>query len=99
MGPIKPGDVISAKAKQIPDQVFEVFNELITEKWDGRCALVKQTDVVERIVEKYGATREEIFAKGWIDVEDAYRSVGWSVEYDKPGYNENYAAFFVFKRK
>ena len=35
----------------------------------------------------------------WLDVEDLYRSVGWRVTYDKPGYNETYDATFTFSRR
>jgi hypothetical protein len=43
--------------------------------------------------------RGEIFHRGWLDVEDAYRAEGWTVVYDKPGYNESYAASFTFSAR
>ena len=42
--------------------------------------------------------RKEIYDKNWLDVEDVYESAGWKVEYDKPGYNENYEPTFTFSR-
>lgn len=43
--------------------------------------------------------RETIFRRGYLNVEEAYREQGWSVVYDKPGYNETYDASFEFKVK
>jgi hypothetical protein len=46
-----------------------------------------------------GLNRNEIFKKGWLDVEEIYGKAGWKVEYDKPGYNEDYAAHFIFTNR
>ncbi len=32
----------------------------------------------------------------WLNVEELYRAQGWTVTYDKPGYNESYPATFTF---
>jgi hypothetical protein len=40
--------------------------------------------------------RAKIFSHHWLDVEPLYRDQGWSVEFDKPGYNESYDGFFTF---
>lgn len=96
--PIKPSEVIRGKEKNLPDAVLEAFNELIAQNFSGRSATIKQDDVVALMVEK-GLTPREIFDKHYLDVEDIYRAVGWVVEYDKPGYNESYHAYFVFKKK
>lgn len=95
--PIKPDEVEHLKREGTPAGVFEVFNELIAVSYrDGR-ATIRQDVVVERIAQKLGVESHEIFAKGWLDVEVAYREQGWKVTYDKPGYNETYEAFFVFE--
>jgi hypothetical protein len=92
--PITPDEAESGK--HIPDEVFEAFNELIAEG-DGD---VLQKDVVLRILAKIpDTTREQIFKKGWLNVEPAYRKAGWKVTYDKPGYCETYEANFTFRRK
>lgn len=97
--PIKPSEVPDAKVSRIPDGVFEAFNELIVENWSNDRARVNQKDAVERIADKVQCLRQDVFDKGWLDVEDIYRKAGWLVEYDKPGYNESYEAFFIFKKK
>ena len=98
-GPIKPSEVTTVKASYIPDGVFEAFNTLIVENMDGNTARVKQCDVVARITLKLNCERQVVFDKGWLEIEDVYREVGWDVEYDKPGFNENYDAFFKFTRR
>src|SRR3989344_354790 len=96
--PIRPGEVKSVKAKNFPDAVFESFNELIAEKFSGGAATLQQKDVVARMVSK-GLKKKKIFDKGWLDVEQSYRAVGWSVIYDKPAYNESYEPTFRFSIK
>lgn len=96
-GPITPDDVVSAKAKAIPEAVFEVFNRHISRCWTGGRAVVKQDTVVAELVER-GYQRSQIFEEQMLDVEPAYQAVGWDVEYDKPGYNEDYPATFTFTR-
>ena len=95
--PIRPDEVEDEKQRTFPKEVFESFNELITQKFSSGHATIKQDDVVELMVKK-GLKEEEIFVKGWLDVEAVYRKEGWEVKYDKPGYNESYPAIFEFKR-
>src|SRR6185369_4399412 len=97
-GPIRPEDVVAQKAAQLPEEVFEVFNELIARGWSGSYAVVQQDEVVRRLVER-GFDRGRVFAEHLLDVEDTYRAAGWKVEYDKPAYNETYPATFTFSRK
>jgi hypothetical protein len=96
-GPIKPSEI--DKQNVIPEQVFEVFNELITRNWDGHQAVVSQNALVENIACALQLKRHEVFDRNLLEVEDAYRKAGWLVEYDKPAYNESYGAFFRFKKK
>ena len=95
--PIGPDEVESQKEMDFPDAVFESFNELIAQQFTSGSATIKQEDVVALMVEK-GLNHGEIFDKGWLNVEEVYRSAGWKVSYDKPGYNESYPATFTFRR-
>lgn len=97
--PLKPEEVFDRKLEDIPDAVLEAFNELIARGSGGHqnYSVVRQTEVVELIVSK-GIDRKEIFEKGWLDIEEIYRRYGWSVMYDKPGYNETYEPTFTFRR-
>ncbi len=104
--PISPSQVGAAKASVFPPEVFQAFNELIARNSVDGCAVVKQDDAVARIAELMGERLHEdpqcrravAFERHYLDVEDAYRATGWTVEYDKPGYNETYSATFTFSK-
>lgn len=99
MPAIKPSEVGEAKEASIPDAVLEAFNEAIIESFADGCAIVRQRDVETRIARKTGYRHATIIENGWLNVEEIYRRAGWIVDYDKPGYNENYEAYFTFKKK
>jgi len=101
--PISPADVEEVKAANIPDFVFEVFNEWIAKKWNGTCSRIDQDEIMLDIMAEIeakglGYSRNEVYDNYWLDVEEAYRSMGWKVVYDKPGYCEAYAANFKFSK-
>lgn len=97
--PIRPDEVTSLKAQTLPDEVFDVFNAAIAKHWDGRSATFTQDEVVAALAEKLSTSREDLYARKLLDVEDVYRAAGWSVEYNRPGYNETYRATFTFSRR
>jgi hypothetical protein len=94
---MKPSEL--DKTTVIPELVFEIMNALITVAWDGFQAVVRQDAFVERISQGLGISRTEVFDRNYLNVEDAYRKVGWNVAYDKPGFNEAGEALFVFKKR
>ncbi len=94
--PIRPDEVTSRKKEAIPSEVIEAFNQQIAEKFNGYEARVIQDDVMA-LIEQKGFNRREVFDRHWLDVEDIFREAGWEVEYDKPGFNEPYDAFFIFR--
>lgn len=96
--PIKPSEVAAKKEEAIPDGVLEEWNNAIATNWSGTEAIVKQNDIVRAIVHRMGVKRHEVFDRRWLDIEPIYRQAGWTVVYDKPGYNETYEAFFLFKK-
>lgn len=108
--PIRPDQVGALKAQLFPAYVFDGFNELIAQNFVGKSATIKQQDVIENILAKAnaglssdeidggaGLTLAELYKRGYLNVEEAYRAQGWKVEYDKPAYNESYPATFTFK--
>jgi hypothetical protein len=94
--PIKPSQVVRKKTEIIPDGVLEAFNELIAETWDGRRSSFKLKDV--RALAKKKLDGKEVKSE-WLDVEPIYEKAGWRVKFDKPGWDENYDAFFEFTKK
>jgi hypothetical protein len=98
--PISPDEVTTFKRESIPPEVFDAFNELIAEKFVAGRAVVTQDEVIERILKRIsGSTRVHVFDGGWLDVEDIYRQAGWSVDYDKPAFNETFKANFTFTKR
>ena len=93
---MKPSEVEKAKRGKLPQEVLDVFDELIVENWCDGEAVVGQDEIVKRLAERLKMPRQEIFDRHLLDVEDVYRRAGWKVEYDKPGCCETYEATFTF---
>lgn len=113
MKPITPAEVGRTKGDLFPPFIIQAFNELIAANFSNGSATVKQDDVIERAYDltypnsepnylqeaREAAWRKEVFAKGWLNVEEIYHNAGWEAKYDKPGYNETYPATFIFSTK
>jgi len=97
-GPVSPTEAAELQTVQIPDEVFDVFNGLIAQNLNRGHSRVLQKDVVEQL-EARGLDRSKIFDQHWLDVEDSYRTAGWTVSYDRPVYyaGESFDAYFDFK--
>lgn len=97
--PIKPSQIVEKKRESIPDEIFQVFNELISRHWNGSSSTVYQKEALRLIVDRLGVTPEKVFMNGWLDIEGSYRKEGWRVIYDKPGFNESGEPYFQFRKK
>ena len=98
--PIKPSEIVEAKVKLFPDFVLETWNAAIAKNWANNRSLIKQPNMIVALIaaSPKSIDRSDVFDNNWLDIEDVYRADGWKVEYDKPGYNESYDAYFVFKK-
>lgn len=110
--PIRPDEVQEKVNAEIPDFVIQAVNELIAKNWDGSSCTLLQKDIIERaeeilaeqIREKYRKNNQHgdywlpEFNYDWLNFEELFRSVGWKVYYDKPGYCETYDASFKFEK-
>jgi len=105
MTPVKPISPKEADEKQIagiPDFIIEATNELIAAKIGASNSVdIKQKDIVELALKKApeGMTSDKIYKNNWMDIEPLFRKAGWVVNYDKPGYCEDYDAYFTFAKK
>ena len=97
IGPLDPNDPLLIL--HIPPEVFEVFNDLILKNWNGKQAKVCQKEVAVLVAVKLNITRDIVFDKNFLDIENNYRNAGWTVKYDKPAYDENYEAYFLFTKQ
>lgn len=91
-----PSEAQAHHKSGIPEEVFTVVNELLSEPGDKSRIVVHQIEVVSRLL-TLGITEVEALKRGWLDIEEDYRDKGWSVTYDKPGYNEAYGPRWIFK--
>lgn len=99
--PLSPDELGSFAAKIFPSFVFDAVNTLLATSANGK---LYQNKIIDKMIELAAVedielTRSEIFDKHYLDFEEAYRSVGWEVFYDKPAYCESYEPNFTFKRK
>lgn len=104
--PITPAEATAAKASVTPAEIFDAFNGLLIERSNHGEIKIDQEEVIAIIIQKLSQAgedptliRKRIFDKHWLDIEECYSQFGWSVKYDKPGYNEDYAPFWLFKAK
>jgi len=101
--PLKPDEIVAAKAKYLPNEVIKAFNTLIARNWNGTEAVIRQDNVVTEIVKNFKANNiiiveSEVFNKKYLEVEEIFKSTGWIVVYDKPAYCEDYQATFTFRK-
>lgn len=97
VGPISPAEIEQRKII-FPKEVFETFNRLIADNWNGHSATVMQKEATKAIADVLNIPVSQIFNKGYLDIEEAYRAAGWHVQYDKPAFDESYEPHFVFKK-
>lgn len=100
--PITPREALKSTATQIPEVIFDVFNEFLSDRARaGKSIRIGQDEVEAALVAK-GWSKEEVseaFERGWLDVEPQYEKAGWSVAFDKRAYNEDGEDSWTFKAK
>lgn len=103
--PIKPAEVIKFKQENIPDAVFQAFNELIAQKWAGDLATIRKDDLLERYFKISGkrndrANRDKLYEDHALDIEEIYAKEGWIVNYESPSYGDSdFEPYWEFKVK
>jgi hypothetical protein len=98
--PITPSEIIENLKEIIPPVVIQAVNNLLAKNYRGDWTVIFQDDIISEIIRLDGSyTRNQIFDEKMLDFEELYRKNGWSVEYDKPAYSEDYAPKFTFQKK
>jgi hypothetical protein len=93
--PLTPDEAAQQAELSIPDEVIQAVNNLLVKNVHNGYACIRQDDIVKEIA-RLNPTIQINFR--WLNIENAYRKVGWKVYYDKPGYNESYPATFEFSK-
>lgn len=98
--PLRPEQIASNMKEYLPEEVIQVFNDLIVEHWDSQQATIQQKDALDCICNALTVTSDHVIKKHWLDVETVYKEVGWEVEYHKPAYNDvAFEPYYIFKKK
>ncbi|MCP4341336.1 MAG: hypothetical protein GY799_21225 [Desulfobulbaceae bacterium] len=100
MGAKGPDELIPGNwRRNIPPIIFEVVNKMITEKWDGKKAVLLQPDIVDMAIYwGINITANDLFENHSLDFEDHYRDEGWNVTYYKPHYSDDDTPTFTFTK-
>lgn len=98
--PITPSEAMEENAG-IPDYVVQAVNNLIKEKYHGRNSFIITQKEVDRETRKVNpkVNINYLYDNNLFDFEQLYGKFGWSVEFDKAGYNETYDSYYTFKPK
>jgi len=95
---IKPSDIMDNLNTIIDPAVIQAVNEILKEKFRGDSVTILQKEIVSRAIKINPKLTSDILYKNHhLDFEPIFRKAGWSVRYDKPGYNESYEATFEFR--
>lgn len=97
--PFSPDEAKEAHVHSIPDEVIETVNQLLGEKFFSlnQTVIIYQGEVIAAVVAR-GLSEKDLFDKHWLDFESVYEKQGWTVVYDKPGYNESYRPYWEFRK-
>lgn len=97
VSPIKPEDChFIEENTEIPDQVFEIFNELIKQNLERDNTA---TVTLKEVEAKMETLFEKDFNRKWLNVEPFYKNNGWNVTFHGPGFGDDfYPSFYVFKK-
>ena len=95
--PISPGDMAGLEGTFVPDEVIEATNQLIAEKWNGYSATILMSELCERARTIMQIPNRNFKSKE-LDIKYVFRKAGWDVEFNRPGFNEAYAANWVFTK-
>ena len=103
----RPDEALAHKDNLIPSFVIEAVNTLLAQRFNGsNYCTIKQDEVIDLAMKigsdagtmPPGSGRFSFFDNRWLDFEPLYEKSGWKIEYDKPGFNESYSAFWRFWR-
>ena len=94
--PITPEE--AGKAAYISPIVIECVNQFLRQRYRGYSCIIKQEELIDAVIVAGGPRRDELFEKSMLDFEPLFGEYGWKVEYDKPGLNATYKAFWKFTK-
>lgn len=92
--PITPKEALTQH--DLPDKVIETWNRMITKAVKSN-GVIYQNHIISELIEVMDVSRNTVISRGWLDVENIYRNVGFEVSYQKGSYDGDDTAKFTFK--
>lgn len=77
--PLTPKEAIELKRQNTPRAVFDAFNQLLSQGKSGNSKIVFSDKQVVALMEQKGLSPQEIYNRGWLNIEDLYEEAGWNV--------------------
>lgn len=100
--PITPNEVLENRIYKIHPSIIKIVNDILSQRFTHKdsSVVIKQKEIVDKFQELHpDFSREKLYDEKHMDFEYEFRKFGWDVAYDRPGYNENYEAFYKFSIK
>lgn len=95
--PISPEQAAGLKPAVIPAAVYQAFNHFLILRSDGNGSIrIWQKELVDKVHSLMPDIEQKFPHRDWLNVEDTYRKLGWTVTFDRPGFNENYDSSWTF---
>ena len=96
--PITFDEVYEQKTNKLPEELIDVINSLILDKFN---TYDKSSKIYyEEIEELCSLEKLVIYANNWFnEIPDLYSKFGWDVEQYKPSCFESFKPYFVFSKK
>jgi len=100
--PITPEEIVEVKKTTIPDSIIEAANQLIIDHWDGSSSTFKLKELIikyRKIAGSGAVSERKLIDYNWLNIEPTFEDVGWKVKYDSPSRDEDFDAYFDFRKK
>ena len=107
--PLSPAEALNNKSKALPEYVLRAVNDLLTKHITslnpGSSIRFTTDDLIDLSIKwatslGYSVTRQDLYDNTWLDIEPAYRTHGWTVQYEAPSYGDDpFKPYFTFKVK
>ena len=93
-------ETIEQSKLKLPEEVFDVLNEMIVKNWNGHESSIDELDLLDKIRGVLNLTAEEVRARGYLEIHKLVETNGWDIENVSSGnYRDGYINKFVFTPK
>jgi hypothetical protein len=76
---ISPKECVDSQKGIVTDWLIKIINSMLTQSWDGKCAVIKKYKIQE-ILESKGYDYNAFKEHGGLKFEPLYEEQGWRIE-------------------